>query len=334
MCLKKSHPPPTVRRGFTLIETLVVISIIGMLMGLLFPALHAAREAGRRVHCQNNLKQISLAMLHHEHVFQRFPTGGWGGAWVPDPDRGSGRRQPGGWVHGLLPYLERQDLAELGRGQSAPRKRSDVTLLIQMPLSVFNCPTRRPAQTFQVSFPMARTPLGSYAVDMAARADYAANAGDQELCEAPAFIGPPSLAAGDDPRFNWPDIGESTGVCYLRSEVRMAHVRDGASHTYLVAEKHIANDYYSGTDHGDDWSMYAGYQDDTCRTSHDRPASDYAGEPGSPECRFGGPHPGGWNAAFCDGSVRTIRFEIDPELHRRLGNRADRRLLETNDNAL
>ena len=64
----------TRRSGFTLVELLVVIAIIGILIGLLLPAIQAAREAGRRSACMNNLKQIGLALLNHEASKQRLPA--------------------------------------------------------------------------------------------------------------------------------------------------------------------------------------------------------------------------------------------------------------------
>ena len=105
------------RTGFTLVELLVVITIIGILISLLLPAVQAAREAARRAQCSNNLKQLGLGVLLHEQAVGHFPTGGWGSGWHGDPDQGFGPDQPGSWLFTVLPYIEQQGLFDMGGGQ-------------------------------------------------------------------------------------------------------------------------------------------------------------------------------------------------------------------------
>jgi hypothetical protein len=197
-------------------------------------------------------------------------------------------------------------------------------------LTVFHCPSRRGVSPLPITFPLALHPRGCDPIHMAARCDYAANAGDQPRCEIPGYTGPATLGEGDDPAFPWPDISDHTGVIYLRSEIRPGHLRDGRTLTYLVGEKYVSpENYYTGGDHGDDWSVYTGYQDDICRTAWYAPMMDGEADRWmAAECRFGSPHPTGWNAMFCDGSVRTMSYYIDLDVHARLANRADGEIID------
>ena len=169
--------------GFTLVELLVVISIIGTLTGLLLAAVQAARESGRRVSCKNNVSQIAKAVIQFEATMGAFPSGGWGNLWLPSPNRGGELKQTGGWTFGILPHLEQMPLRDLIEQATTSTATTSYTAALATPMPVFACPSRRSSQPAPTRSQIFRSaPQPTLSIAMATRTDYAANGGKGAAC--------------------------------------------------------------------------------------------------------------------------------------------------------
>ena len=306
------------RSAFTLVELLVVIAIIGILIALLLPAVQAARESARRSQCQNNLKQIGLGFQNHHDVHKFFPTGGWGWNWAGDPDKGFDKNQPGGWVYNVLPYVEQTTLHDLGAGLIGGAELAAHSQRLSTSVPMFNCPSRRPSVALPTQYPNdiinAQKPT-----PMVAKSDYAANCGDQ-----------PSNEDGGNPgggNVPPPSGTNPTGISFRISQIKIADVVDGTTSTIAVGEKYLmVKKWETGDDAADNENMYVGYDNDIYRSTNLKsdffpPRQDNVAT--TPHFSFGSAHVGSFYAAFCDGSVRSIRYTIAGAVYLDLGNRKD-----------
>ena len=201
-------------RGFTLIELLVVIAIIGMLVSLLLPAVQAAREQARRAACQNNLKQISLALAQYANSLGGLPPG-YVSVWNSLQRREIG---PGwGWASRILPELEQQSLANAMTFESPMHVPSQLTVRTT-PLSVFLCPADRMDRRWTASNSETWIYMGKI---------YSAS---EPICDVAGsnYIGVYGIGE--------PGV-DGDGVFYRDSFTTFADIPDGTSQTLCVGER-------------------------------------------------------------------------------------------------
>lgn len=316
----------SLRRAFTLVELLVVISVIGILIALLLPAVQSAREASRRTHCTNTLKQLALGAVLHEQTHEAFPTAGWGwtmprnirtdpiGAFVAPEILGD---QSWGWRYQLLPFIEARDLWA---------EENDFDIRASKPMLV-NCPSRRPPTFYGgQQGGISSTVLG----------DYVGNGGDTNES------GLRTLGLTPDPscrcRFQTGTIlwyeprQRTTPFNPLRNPlVTTSLITDGTSHTMLFGEKYVNGHWTQGGSWGDNAGWYVGRSWDTQRFAMRAPQPDSYLTQFKPRQVmghrqydfFGSAHPVGFNCCMVDGSVTSISFDIDVNALRRICNRKD-----------
>jgi prepilin-type N-terminal cleavage/methylation domain-containing protein/prepilin-type processing-associated H-X9-DG protein len=238
--------------AFTLVELLVVITIIAVLIALLLPAVQSAREAARIAQCQNNLKQIGLALSNYESKVRRFPPAGtWnrgapGFSILADYNGGGGQGQFGpSWVILILPELEQQtvfDTFNLNKfinddsNTLTPGVVKNNRAARGTKLSVMLCPSDSPnnLRPFNGSASANISKNG----DGWARGNYLANASlghmnDNSWCDGSYGNGLYSCCAFPD-SLSWHSV--LRGVMGANVSLRTTDIGDGLSHTILVAE--------------------------------------------------------------------------------------------------
>ncbi len=319
------------KRGFTLVELLVVITIIGILMGLLMPALGSARESARQTQCKNNLHNIGLACNAHRKAWNSFPSAGWGWNWTADADMGFGRGQPGSWTYSLLPYMDQETLHDLGKNMPDATKRLQNQVRERTPMAIMNCPTRRKPQGYAVSqsntcINCDRPMTSADAASLMGRCDYAACFGTESIGASlmgdngsyPKSVTEYASYKTDPSKWNQQYYD---GVIFRASQVQT--IKGGESQTYLIGERNCMIDHYEdGLVEDDDQGMYIGFDRDNARSGGFTPMRDHdqawwtaQGTGDSRKSRFGSAHANNFNMVFCDGSIHTISYDIDAHVH-------------------
>ncbi|MEN6407765.1 MAG: DUF1559 domain-containing protein [Thermoguttaceae bacterium] len=203
-------------RGFTLVELLVVITIIGILIALLLPAVQAAREAARRMSCSNNLKQVGLA-LHRYHGSHGCLPAGWR-AYDKNTGKPYALGEPGwGWAACILPFLEQQNIVAGMIHYDKSIADSENAQAQMYVLQVFRCPSDTGDSTFKPEDEIATV------IPKLATANYIGVFGTENIHSCGTVTnGQPCT---------------SNGTFFHNSMVRFADIRDGLSQTFLVGER-------------------------------------------------------------------------------------------------
>jgi prepilin-type N-terminal cleavage/methylation domain-containing protein len=314
------------RSGFTLIELLIVIAIIAVLIGLLLPAVHKAREAASRTSCMNNLHQIGIACQHYHDDVGYYPTAGWSDYSAPDyaasgsNDPLVGYQQPAGWAFQILHYLG-EDLVWSGGAATTPITRMQASL--QSPLKIYLCPSRRSITTMiytNAKFPANATYAtiqgNSFTV---APIDYAGCNGNYSAASGASHNG----------------MVVSQGPTGVRTIVKSTSVKDGLSYTLFIGEK-AANPFAGPIVSEDDMGWAAAYNANNFNAirytgSTLLPLRDSEVTAAGTGGAFGSAHQGSWNALMGDMSVQHLSYNIDPLVFTYLAGIADGHIVTDKD---
>ncbi|MCC7475230.1 MAG: DUF1559 domain-containing protein [Pirellulales bacterium] len=283
-------------RGFSLVEVLVVIAIIGILVALLLPAIQASREAARKSSCKNNLRQVAIAMHNFESARKRLPSGY---QYAPGPQ---GNSLGYSWTALLLPFMELQSMYDAFDFKKPIFDNINAAIREQHIPSLL-CPTDVLSATGYVE-------MGTERYAMAC---YVANFGTPDL--------------DDDQEQQLAPSGRPWGPFYRNSRTRLQEITDGLAHTLMVGERQNGPFRTAGSHgvHIEYETTWAGAVRDVGDASDDHGhmvlfqtghTPNHANSDDRDVCAS---HSGEALFALCDGSVHSIREDIDESLYFALG---------------
>lgn len=296
-------------RGFTLVELLVVITIIGILIALLLPAVQAAREAARRMQCGNNMKQLALGLHTFHEAKGTLPQGASGCCW-------------GTWMVRILPYIELNNMFDLYQnlgGTGAPGYSSVENINVTgQRLSIATCPSDEPIKfDNRIAKHNYAANYGNTGLDGVINSDlYTARANYNGVAFGGAPFGCRKYASGHfvENTISFSEITDGTSNTLLLAEVVQTTPEDGRGLTWWGDAAGFSAYYGPNTSQPDTFpSTAAG-----CVPTGNNPPCAYSSA-GVPEMFFSrSRHPGGVQTVMCDASVQFVSDAVAITLWRAL----------------